>query len=109
MREICGDEMVVGRTKFYRVACFREIGGFVRQVMWDGIDDREDFANFVDTKDCMAVLSGLHETVCPNPQIQGRSRRTGTIAWTGAVARYRYSPVAPGEIVAATSHHIAIN
>jgi N-acetylglucosaminyldiphosphoundecaprenol N-acetyl-beta-D-mannosaminyltransferase len=25
-------------TKFYRVACFREIGGFVRQVMWDGID-----------------------------------------------------------------------
>jgi poly-beta-1,6-N-acetyl-D-glucosamine synthase len=25
-------------TKFYRVACFKEIGGFVRQVMWDGID-----------------------------------------------------------------------
>jgi poly-beta-1,6-N-acetyl-D-glucosamine synthase len=25
-------------TKFYRVQCFREIGGFVRQVMWDGID-----------------------------------------------------------------------
>ena len=25
-------------TKFYRVECFREIGGFVRQVMWDGID-----------------------------------------------------------------------
>jgi hypothetical protein len=36
--EICGDEMSVGMTKFYRVACFREIGGFVRQVMWDGID-----------------------------------------------------------------------
>ena len=34
--EICGDEMSVGATKFYRVACFREIGGFVRQVMWDG-------------------------------------------------------------------------
>ena len=27
-----------GMTKFYRVACFKEIGGFVRQVMWDGID-----------------------------------------------------------------------
>src|ERR1700712_3996540 len=36
--EVCGDEMSVGMTKFYRVACFKEIGGFVRQVMWDGID-----------------------------------------------------------------------
>jgi biofilm PGA synthesis N-glycosyltransferase PgaC len=36
--EICGDEMSVGMTKFYRVACFKEIDGFVRQVMWDGID-----------------------------------------------------------------------
>ena len=36
--EICGDEMSVGMTKFYRVACFNEIGGFVHQVMWDGID-----------------------------------------------------------------------
>jgi poly-beta-1,6-N-acetyl-D-glucosamine synthase len=38
MPEVCGDEMSVGMTKFYRVACFREIGGFVHQVMWDGID-----------------------------------------------------------------------
>ena len=36
--EVCGDEMSVGMTKFYRLACFKEIGGFVRQVMWDGID-----------------------------------------------------------------------
>jgi len=36
--ELSGDEMSVGMTKFYRVSCFREIGGFVRQVMWDGID-----------------------------------------------------------------------
>lgn len=36
--ERCGDEMSVGMTKFYRVSCFLEIGGFVRQVMWDGID-----------------------------------------------------------------------
>lgn len=36
--EKCGDEMSVGMTKFYRVKCFEEIGGFVRQVMWDGID-----------------------------------------------------------------------
>lgn len=36
--EHCGDEMSVGMTKFYRRECFQEIGGFVRQVMWDGID-----------------------------------------------------------------------
>jgi len=36
--EICGDEMSVGMAKFYRVECFKEIGGFVSQVMWDGID-----------------------------------------------------------------------
>lgn len=33
-----GDENSCGPTKFYRTRCFREIGGFVRQVMWDGID-----------------------------------------------------------------------
>jgi poly-beta-1,6-N-acetyl-D-glucosamine synthase len=36
--ETIGDEMSVGASKFYRTACYREIGGFVRQVMWDGID-----------------------------------------------------------------------
>ncbi len=36
--EMCGDEMSVGMTKFYRVKCFEEIGGFVHEVMWDGID-----------------------------------------------------------------------
>ena len=33
-----GDEMSLGMTKFYSVTCFRQIGGFVREVMWDGID-----------------------------------------------------------------------
>jgi poly-beta-1,6-N-acetyl-D-glucosamine synthase len=33
-----GDDTSLGMTKFYRVQCFRAIGGFVRQVMWDGID-----------------------------------------------------------------------
>lgn len=36
--EEIGDEMSLGMTKFYSVACFRQIGGFVREVMWDGID-----------------------------------------------------------------------
>jgi glycosyltransferase involved in cell wall biosynthesis len=33
-----GDEMSIGASKFYRVSCFQELGGFVREVMWDGID-----------------------------------------------------------------------
>lgn len=36
--ERLGDENAVGQTKFYRIAAFKEIGGFVRQVSWDGID-----------------------------------------------------------------------
>lgn len=36
--EKCGDENSVGMTKLYRRRCFEQIGGFVRQVMWDGID-----------------------------------------------------------------------
>ncbi|MEP1202147.1 glycosyltransferase [Tateyamaria sp.] len=33
-----GDEMSAGMTKFYRRTCFEDIGGFVREVMWDAID-----------------------------------------------------------------------
>ena len=33
-----GDEASIGASKFYRVACFKALGGFVREVMWDGID-----------------------------------------------------------------------
>jgi glycosyltransferase involved in cell wall biosynthesis len=36
--EKCGDENSVGMTKLYRRSCFEQIGGFVREVMWDGID-----------------------------------------------------------------------
>ena len=36
--EMCGDENSVGMVKFYRTECFTQIGGFVRELMWDGID-----------------------------------------------------------------------
>jgi glycosyltransferase involved in cell wall biosynthesis len=36
--EKIGDENSVGMTKLYRTTCFRQIGGFVRELMWDGID-----------------------------------------------------------------------
>jgi biofilm PGA synthesis N-glycosyltransferase PgaC len=38
LMELIGDEMSVGASKFFRTACFVQIGGFARQVMWDGID-----------------------------------------------------------------------
>lgn len=36
--ERMGDENAIGASKFYRVECFQQIGGFVAQVCWDGID-----------------------------------------------------------------------
>lgn len=36
--EKLGDENAIGASKFYRTRCFQQIGGFVKQVMWDGID-----------------------------------------------------------------------
>jgi poly-beta-1,6-N-acetyl-D-glucosamine synthase len=33
-----GDDVSVGAMKMYRMAAFRQIGGLVRAVMWDGID-----------------------------------------------------------------------
>ena len=36
--ERMGDENAIGAAKFYRIECFKEIGGFVREVCWDGID-----------------------------------------------------------------------
>ena len=38
VQEIHGDENSIGASKFYRMSCFEAIGGFVREVMWDGID-----------------------------------------------------------------------
>ena len=37
-RNMTGGENSVGMTKLYRTTCFEDIGGFVREVMWDGID-----------------------------------------------------------------------
>jgi poly-beta-1,6-N-acetyl-D-glucosamine synthase len=36
--EGCGDETSIGASKFYRMECFQQLGGFVRAVMWDGVD-----------------------------------------------------------------------
>lgn len=36
--ERMGDENAVGPAKFYRTACYRDIGGFIKRASWDGID-----------------------------------------------------------------------
>jgi glycosyltransferase involved in cell wall biosynthesis len=36
--EKVGDDNSLGMVKFYRTRCFSQIGGFVRELMWDGID-----------------------------------------------------------------------
>jgi glycosyltransferase involved in cell wall biosynthesis len=38
VEEFIIDEMVAGQFKLYRREAFERIGGFVREVMWDGID-----------------------------------------------------------------------
>jgi glycosyltransferase involved in cell wall biosynthesis len=38
VEEFMIDEMVAGQFKFYRREAFEAIGGFVHEVMWDGID-----------------------------------------------------------------------
>jgi len=38
IEEFLIDEMVAGQFKLYRREAFEKIGGFVREVMWDGID-----------------------------------------------------------------------
>ena len=37
VEERSSDEMVAGQINFYRRKCFEDIGGFVREVHWDGI------------------------------------------------------------------------
>lgn len=36
--EALGDDNSAGMIKFYRTRCFQQIDGFVRELMWDGID-----------------------------------------------------------------------
>ena len=38
VEEFMIDDMVAGQWKTWRAECYREIGGLVRAVMWDGID-----------------------------------------------------------------------
>ncbi len=58
VEEFMIDEMVAGQFKLYRRTCFEAIGGFVREVMWDGIDFH------------MARMKGFRTASLPDPELK---------------------------------------
>ncbi len=75
VRERMGDENAVGAAKFYRVQCYRDIGGFVSEVGWDGIDGH------------MCRLNGWIGASLDEPSLQLIQRRwmgeSGSGLWAG--------------------------
>ncbi len=58
VEEFMIDEMVAGQFKLYRRQAFEEIGGFVREVMWDGIDFHR------------ARMAGWRTASIPDPELR---------------------------------------
>ena len=58
VEEFMIDEMVAGQFKLYRRSAFETIGGFVREVMWDGIDFHR------------ARMCGFQTTSLPDPELR---------------------------------------
>lgn len=58
IEEFIIDEMVVGAFKLYRREAFERIGGFVREVMWDGIDFHR------------ARMEGYRTASLPDPELR---------------------------------------
>jgi biofilm PGA synthesis N-glycosyltransferase PgaC len=99
-RERTGDENSVGPAKFYRVACFRAIGGFAREVCWDGIDGhmcrlRGWVARSVDEPDLaihhLRQMGSSHISLWTGRLRWGRGKRFmgSTPYYIAAVALYR--------------------
>jgi glycosyltransferase involved in cell wall biosynthesis len=58
VQEYMIDEMVAGQFKLYRRAAFEKIGGFVREIMWDGIDFHR------------ARMEGFRTASLPDPELR---------------------------------------
>ena len=58
VEEFIIDEMVAGQFKLYRREAFERIGGFVREVMWDGIDFHR------------ARMAGYRTASLPDPELR---------------------------------------
>jgi poly-beta-1,6-N-acetyl-D-glucosamine synthase len=105
------DDVSVGASKFYRTACFQQIGGFVRQVMWDGIDcHRCRMLGWIPESTDDSALRFIHLRPMGSSQVgiwTGRKRHgygqyfmgTGLLFMTAsAVWRLRRSPVVIGSL-----------
>ncbi|MDH5675441.1 MAG: glycosyltransferase family 2 protein [Myxococcales bacterium] len=95
-----GDENALGAAKFYRVECFREIGGFVRAVCWDGIDGhmcriKGWIAQSVDDPEMRILhlrpMGSSQDNIWVGRRRWGRGKYFMGSAWyyTAAVALYR--------------------
>ena len=58
VEEFMIDEMVAGQFKLYRRSAFEAIGGFVRELMWDGIDFHR------------ARMAGWRTASLPDPELE---------------------------------------
>ena len=58
VEEFMVSETVAGQFKLYRAEAFRSIGGFVRELMWDGIDFHR------------ARMAGYRTACLPDPELQ---------------------------------------
>jgi biofilm PGA synthesis N-glycosyltransferase PgaC len=100
--EVCGDEMSVGMTKFYRTSCFKQIGGFVREVMWDGIDcHRARMLGWV------AESAGIEPLRFVHLRPQGASQKG---IWTGRVRKgfgQYFMGTSPVYHLAVAAYHLA--
>ena len=87
--ERMGDENAIGAAKFYRVDCFEDIGGFVRQAGWDGID-----GHMCRLKGWMARSADENELRLIHRRLMGSShvsvwhgrQRWGRLKWTNGSA-----------------------
>ena len=75
--EKCGDENSVGMIKFYRTGAYKQIGGFVKMLMWDGIDCHRCRMN-----GCVAISWDDPEVRFEHLRPMGTSHKSW---WTGRV------------------------
>lgn len=123
--ERTGDENAVGPAKFYRVACFKDIGGFVREVAWDGIDGhvcrmKGWIALSEDSPDTRVIhlrpMGSSQENIWVGRQRWGRGKYFMGSTWyyVAAASLYRTferpwliggAGIALGYVTAAINHH----
>ncbi len=106
--ERTGDENAVGPVKFYRVECFKDIGGFVREVAWDGIDGhicrmRGWIARSVDDPEMRIIhlrpMGSSQKNILVGRVRWGRGKYFMGSAWYYVLASALYRAIEPPYIV----------